>query len=37
LYKWAENGNFVWLVTDDILDEYKEKQILGVAMSVHKQ
>jgi predicted nucleic acid-binding protein len=22
--KWAEKGNFVWLVTDDILDEYKE-------------
>jgi hypothetical protein len=24
LYKWAEKRNFVWLVTDDILDEYKE-------------
>jgi hypothetical protein len=24
LYKWAEKGNFVWLVTEDILDEYKE-------------
>ena len=24
LYKWAEEGNFVWLVTEDILDEYKE-------------
>ncbi|HYT19527.1 MAG TPA: PIN domain-containing protein [Candidatus Polarisedimenticolia bacterium] len=24
LHKWAEKGNFVWLVTDDILDEYKE-------------
>lgn len=21
LYKWAEKGNFVWLVTEDILDE----------------
>jgi hypothetical protein len=24
LYKWAEQGSFVWLVTEDILDEYKE-------------
>jgi predicted nucleic acid-binding protein len=24
LYTWAEKGNFVWLVTEDILDEYKE-------------
>lgn len=24
LYKWAEKGNFVWLVTEDILDEYQE-------------
>jgi hypothetical protein len=24
LHKWAEKGNFVWLVTEDILDEYKE-------------
>ena len=24
LYKWAEKSNFVWLVTEDILDEYKE-------------
>jgi hypothetical protein len=24
LYKWAEKDNFVWLVTEDILDEYKE-------------
>jgi hypothetical protein len=24
LYKWAEKGNLVWLVTEDILDEYKE-------------
>lgn len=24
LYKWAEKGNFVWLVTEDVLDEYKE-------------
>ena len=24
LYKWAEKGHFVWLVTEDILDEYKE-------------
>src|ERR1700722_7479385 len=22
--KWAERGNFVWLVTEDILDENKE-------------
>jgi putative PIN family toxin of toxin-antitoxin system len=24
LYRWAEENNFVWLVTEDILDEYKE-------------
>jgi predicted nucleic acid-binding protein len=24
LYNWAEKGNFVWLVTEDTLDEYKE-------------
>ncbi len=24
LYRWAERNNFVWLVTEDILDEYKE-------------
>jgi uncharacterized protein len=24
LREWAERGNFVWLVTEDILDEYKE-------------
>ena len=24
LHKWAEKSNFIWLVTDDILDEYKE-------------
>jgi hypothetical protein len=24
LYKWAEKGDFVWLATEDILDEYKE-------------
>jgi len=24
LYKWAEEGNFVWLISEDILDEYKE-------------
>jgi predicted nucleic acid-binding protein len=24
LCKWAEKGNFVWLLTEDILDEYKE-------------
>ncbi len=24
LYRWAGKGNFVWLVTEDILDEYKE-------------
>jgi len=22
--KWAEKGSFVWLVTEDSLDEYKE-------------
>jgi hypothetical protein len=31
LYRWAEKGNFVWLVTEDILDEYKEElKRLGV-------
>lgn len=24
LHKWGEQKNFVWLVTEDILDEYKE-------------
>lgn len=24
LHKWAETDNFLWLVTEDILDEYKE-------------
>jgi predicted nucleic acid-binding protein len=24
LNRWAEQNNFVWLVTEDILDEYKE-------------
>lgn len=24
LHKWAEKSNFVWLVTEDILEEYKE-------------
>jgi len=24
LHEWAEQSNFVWLVTEDILDEYKE-------------
>jgi predicted nucleic acid-binding protein len=24
LHKWAEKNHFVWLITEDILDEYKE-------------
>jgi predicted nucleic acid-binding protein len=24
LHKWAEKGNFIWLITEDILDENKE-------------
>ena len=24
LYRWAEKNHFVWLITEDILDEYKE-------------
>jgi predicted nucleic acid-binding protein len=24
LHKWAERNNFTWLVTEDILEEYKE-------------
>jgi uncharacterized protein len=24
LYQWAERNNFVWLITEDILEEYKE-------------
>jgi len=24
LREWAEQGNFVWLITEEILDEYKE-------------
>lgn len=33
LYKWAEKGNFVWLVTEDILDEYKE--VLKMWLRMH--
>ena len=35
LYKWAEKGNFVWLVTEDILDEYKEVLTLQIVETVH--
>ncbi len=24
LHRWAEKSNFVWLATEDVLDEYKE-------------
>ena len=24
LHRWAEKNNFVWLITEDILEEYKE-------------
>ena len=24
LHRWAEKSNFIWLITEDILDEYKE-------------
>ena len=24
LYRWAEKSNYVWLVTEDILDKYEE-------------
>jgi uncharacterized protein len=24
LHRWAEQNNFIWLVTEDILEEYKE-------------
>ena len=24
IYKWAEKNHFVWLITEDILEEYKE-------------
>jgi predicted nucleic acid-binding protein len=35
LHKWAERGSFVWLVTEDILDEYKEVlKRLGVRPSL---
>ena len=35
LYRWAEKGNFLWLVTEDILDEYKEVlKRLGVRPSL---
>jgi predicted nucleic acid-binding protein len=35
LYRWAEKGNFLWLVTEDILDEYKEVlERLGVRPSL---
>jgi uncharacterized protein len=35
LHEWAERDNFVWLVTEDILDEYKEVlKRLGVRPSL---
>jgi uncharacterized protein len=35
LYRWAENNDFVWLVTEEILDEYKEVlKRLGVRPSL---
>jgi predicted nucleic acid-binding protein len=35
LHRWAERNNFVWLVTGDILDEYKEVlKRLGVRPSL---
>ena len=35
LHEWAEQNNFVWLVTEDILDEYKEVlKRLGVRPSL---
>jgi predicted nucleic acid-binding protein len=35
LHEWAERNNFVWLVTGDILDEYKEVlKRLGVRPSL---
>jgi uncharacterized protein len=35
LHWWAERNNFVWLVTEDILDEYKEVlKRLGVRPSL---
>ena len=35
LYRWADKDNFVWLVTEDILDEYKEiLKRLGVRPSL---
>ena len=24
LYRWADRNNFVWLITEDVLEEYKE-------------
>jgi hypothetical protein len=24
LHRWAEKSHFIWLITEDILDEYKE-------------
>ena len=35
LHEWAERNHFVWLVTEDILDEYKEiLKRLGVRPSL---
>jgi uncharacterized protein len=35
LHRWAEQNNFIWLVTEDILDEYKEiLKRLGVRPSL---
>lgn len=29
LHQWAERNHFVWLITEDILDEYKEVRNAG--------
>jgi predicted nucleic acid-binding protein len=35
LYEWAERNNYLWLVTEDILDEYKDVlRRLGVRPSL---
>ncbi len=35
LHRWGERNNFVWLITEDILDEYKEVlRRLGVRPSL---
>jgi len=45
LHRWAEKSNFVWLATEDVLDEYKEvlkrmrvrSQLIGKVINLIRQ